>query len=173
MFGSVVPVLVPVPLDGPFDYRLDDGQAPPAGTYVAVPFAGRELIGVVWDEAPARPVPSSRLKPLGAVLDAPPMPRDAAGTGHPHGAGDAGAARIGAEAGAQRPGGAGAVADQARLSPGRGRAARARLSRQRAAVLAALPEGAVVPAPALAKAAGVGAGVVQAMARDGLLAPVP
>ena len=27
LFGSVVPVLVPVPLDGPFDYLLDDGHA--------------------------------------------------------------------------------------------------------------------------------------------------
>ena len=35
--------------------------------------------------------------------------------------------------------------------------------------LPALPTDAAVPAPALAKAAGVGAGVVHAMARDGLL----
>ncbi len=69
-----MPVLVPVPLDGPFDYRLDDGDPPPAGTFVVVPFAGRELIGVVWDEPPGAVGGDHRLKPLGAVLDAPPMP---------------------------------------------------------------------------------------------------
>ena len=40
-------------------------------------------------------------------------------------------------------------------------------------MLAALPGDTALLAPALAKAAGVGAGVVQAMARDGLLATVP
>ena len=68
------------------------------------------------------------------------------------------------------PAGAGAVADQARPIAVRRDAAPGRASRQRAAVLAALPGDAALLAPALAKAAGVGAGVVQAMARDGLLA---
>ena len=40
-------------------------------------------------------------------------------------------------------------------------------------MLAALPGRDRLPAPALAKAAGVGAGVVQTMARDGLLDAVP
>ena len=31
MSGSAVPVLVPVPLDGPFDYRLADGPRAGAG----------------------------------------------------------------------------------------------------------------------------------------------
>ena len=74
MFASIVPVLVPVPLDGPFDYRLDTGQPPAPGTYVVVPFAGRELIGVVWDERPERSFPTHRLKAIATVLDAPPMP---------------------------------------------------------------------------------------------------
>ena len=75
MFGSVVSVLVPVPLDGPFDYRLDHGEPPAPGTHVVVPFAGRELIGVVWDEPPARTIPTHRLKSIAIVLDAPPMPQ--------------------------------------------------------------------------------------------------
>ena len=74
MSGSIVSILVPVPLDGPFDYRLADGEPPAAGTFVVVPFAGRELVGVVWDERPARALPEHRLKPVSAVLDAPPMP---------------------------------------------------------------------------------------------------
>ena len=172
LFGSVVPVLVPVPLDGPFDYLLEDGQTPPAGTFVAVPFAGRELIGVVWDEAPARAVASHRLKPLGAVLEAPPMPAALRAL----------VTHIAQETLAPR----GSVLKlalsvPAALEPWPSKLAYrradgeppARSSRQRAAVLAALPDGTSLPAPALAKAAGVGTGVVQAMARDGLLASVP
>ena len=79
MPGSIVPVLVPVPLDGPFDYRLAEGPAPAAGTFVEVPFAGRaaDRRGL-GRSRPARSLRRARLKPLGAVLDAPPMPaRDA------------------------------------------------------------------------------------------------
>ena len=88
-------------------------------------------------------------------------------------AGDAGAARIGAQAGAQRARGAGALARRSSPTAGPTASRPSGSSRQRAAVLAALPDGTSLPAPALAKAAGVGTGVVQAMARDGLLAAVP
>ena len=74
MPGSAVPVLVPVPLDGPFDYLLADGPSPAPGTFVEVPFGGRQLIGVVWDQRSAKSLALDRLKPLGTVLDAPPMP---------------------------------------------------------------------------------------------------
>ena len=100
MPGSIVPVLVPVPLDGPFDYRLAEGPAPAAGTFVEVPFAGRQLIGVVWDEPAGRSLPEHRLKPLGAVLDAPPMPPRDPGADPACRARDAGAAGGGAQAGA-------------------------------------------------------------------------
>jgi primosomal protein N' (replication factor Y) (superfamily II helicase) len=172
LFGSVVPVLVPVPLDGPFDYFLENGQPPPAGAFVSVPFAGRELIGVVWDETPAKAVATHRLKPLGAVLDAPPMPpalralvtQIAQETLAPRGSVLKLALSVPA---ALEPWPAKLAYRRAEGGPP------ARASRQRTAVLAALPEGTILPAPALAKAAGVGSGVVQAMARDGLLRPVP
>ena len=168
LFGAVVSVLVPVPLDGPFDYLLEHGAPPPPGTFVVVPFAGRELVGVVWDAPPERPIAANRLKALGAVLDAPPMPAPLREL----------VSHIALETLAPR----GAVLKLAlsvpaalepwptRLAYRRPDAAPpARLNRQRSAVLAALAPGESLTAPALAKAAAVGAGVVQAMARDGLL----
>ena len=172
MPGSIVPVLVPVPLDGPFDYRLAEGPAPAAGTFVEVPFAGRQLIGVVWDEPAGRSLPEHRLKPLGAVLEAPPMPpviralirHVARETLAPQGAVLKLAQSVPA---ALEPW---PIKLAYRRVPD---VAPGRASRQRAAVLAALPGDTALLAPALAKAAGVGAGVVQAMAKDGLLATVP
>ena len=172
MFGNPLPVLVPVPLEGPFDYRLETATRPAPGSFIEVPFGSRRLIGVVWDERPARALPMSRLKPAGAVLDAPPMPTAirallrhvARETLAPLGS----VLKL-------------AMSVPSALEPWPERTAyrladvpaSSRLSRQRAAVLAVLADGIPRLAPALAKAAGVGAGVVQAMARDGLLAPMP
>ncbi|MCB1883379.1 MAG: primosomal protein N' [Geminicoccaceae bacterium] len=75
MSPKATPVLVPLPLEGPFDYLLPEGEAPPRpGSYVRVPFGKREVVGVVWDEAAAAKVDARRLKPLGEVLDLPSMP---------------------------------------------------------------------------------------------------
>jgi primosomal protein N' (replication factor Y) len=170
--GHTVPVLVPVPLDGPFDYRLEEGEPPAPGSFVEVPFGNRRLVGVVWDERPSKALPEHRLKPLGAVLEAPPMPASirallrhvAKETLAPLGA----VLKL-------------AVSVPSALEPWPAKLAYRRvdgppperLSRQRAAVLAALEDGRALVPTALAKAANVGTGVVQAMARDGLLAPVP
>lgn len=170
--GHTVPVLVPVPLDGPFDYRLEQGSPPAPGTFVEVPFGRRRLVGVVWDERPPRALPEHRLKPLGAVLEAPPMPTAirallrhvARETLSPLGAVLKLAVSVPS---ALEPWPAKLAYRRAEQPPPE------RLSRQRAAVLAALGGGQVLAPAALAKAAGVGAGVVQAMARDGLLVPVP
>ncbi|NBS44847.1 MAG: hypothetical protein EBT34_14170, partial [Acetobacteraceae bacterium] len=42
-------VLLPLPLADAYDYRAED-EAPPPGSFVAVPLGGRQVIGVVWDE---------------------------------------------------------------------------------------------------------------------------
>ena len=177
MLGPPLPVLVPVPLDGPFDYRLEAGPRPEPGSFVEVPFGGRRLVGVVWGERPTRALPPHRLKAAGAVLDAPPLPptvRDllrhvARETLAPMGS----VLKL-------------AMSVPAALEPwpvklayrrAAGAAAPGRLSRQRAAVLAALDGrgggGAALPPADLARAAGVGVGVVQALARDGLLEAAP
>ncbi|MDX6752203.1 primosomal protein N' [Geminicoccaceae bacterium 1502E] len=73
MADRIVPVLLPLPLDAPFDYRAAE-PAPPPGTFVRVPFGPREAVGVVWDEPAARRAPPERVRPMRGVLDAPPMP---------------------------------------------------------------------------------------------------
>ncbi|MFO1070363.1 MAG: primosomal protein N' [Geminicoccaceae bacterium] len=71
---ATVPVLVPLPLDAPFDYLID-GEPPEPGSFVAVPFGPRETIGVVWDHGGGRKVDAARLRPVAGRLAAPPMPQ--------------------------------------------------------------------------------------------------
>jgi primosomal protein N' (replication factor Y) len=72
-----VPVLLPYPLDGPFDYAVPEGMDARPGDLVLVPLNRRAEIGVVWDGDPrpagGAPVADAKLKPIDAVLDAPPM----------------------------------------------------------------------------------------------------
>jgi primosomal protein N' (replication factor Y) len=70
-----VPVLLPFPFPEPFDYAVPDGLDPAPGDAVLVPLNRRETVGVVWDAAdpPARALPDTKLKPIIALLDTPPM----------------------------------------------------------------------------------------------------
>ncbi len=71
-----VPVLLPYPFAGPFDYRVPrDMQARP-GDLVLVPLNRREEVGVVWDGPPDHTVGDNRLRAIVGVLDAPPMGAD-------------------------------------------------------------------------------------------------
>lgn len=67
-----VQVLLPLPLKGALDYRLQEGMdMPPAGTIVRVPLSGRSAIGVVWDDAKTdkgKQLPIARLKPVEEIL---------------------------------------------------------------------------------------------------------
>src|SRR3990172_8941739 len=94
-------VLLPLPLDGAFDYRAPQGLCAPPGTFVRVPFGRREALGVGWDDSerprasppagPAGPGPRRRVCPppgrcgrvplgrreaLGVVWDDSERPRD-------------------------------------------------------------------------------------------------
>ena len=42
------PVLLPLPLEAPFDYAIPDGLAVEAGSFVTVPFGSTSRIGVAW-----------------------------------------------------------------------------------------------------------------------------
>ena len=67
-------VLLPLPLAGAYDYRLPDDLDAAPGDFVVVPLAARQMIGVVWDDAPSaadEPVDDARLKEVVALLDAP------------------------------------------------------------------------------------------------------
>ncbi len=74
--GRRVAVLLPYPFAGPFDYRVPADLDPQPGDLVMVPLNRREEVGVVWDGPPDHSVGDNRLRPLIAVLDAPPMGAD-------------------------------------------------------------------------------------------------
>ncbi|HYZ22232.1 MAG TPA: primosomal protein N', partial [Rhodopila sp.] len=68
-----VPVLLPYPFPGPFDYRVPAELAPAPGDVVVVPLNRREEVGVVWDSPPDQAVPPHKLKSVAGILDTPPM----------------------------------------------------------------------------------------------------
>ncbi len=163
-----VPVLLPYPFAGPFDYTVPEGMVLAPGDIVLAPLNRRQEIGVVWD-APAGPaIADTKLKPVTGRLDAPPMRAPlrklidwiAAYTLAAPGEVLAMALRANA-LGAETPAAgwrAGTVPDGTRLTP------------QRERVLDALGQSAM-RGPELARLAGVSAGVICAMADSGLLAP--
>ena len=178
LFGSLpstgtarkrVPVLLPYPFAGPFDYAVPDGMDPQPGDLVLVPLNRRAEVGVVWDAPFGDPVPAEKLKPIHAILDTPPMQPDlrqfidwiAQYTLAPPGDVLAMALRVNAlsppvpQAGwrlAEMPA-------ATRLTP----------ARQRVAAL--LADGAPRSVAAIARNAVVSAGVVRGMAQAGLLLP--
>ncbi|MDB5375990.1 MAG: primosome assembly protein PriA, partial [Rubritepida sp.] len=48
--GRRVRVLLPLPLESAYDYRLPPELAAGPGSFVEVPLGGRVSLGVVWDE---------------------------------------------------------------------------------------------------------------------------
>ena len=165
-----VRVLLPYPFAGPFDYRAPD--PPPApGALVLVPLNGRREVGVVWDGEPDTAIAERRLKPVLAVLDAPPMAGPmrrfidwvAAYTLAAPGEVLAMALRVNALR--APPPAMGWIAAAGEPKP--------RPTPQRARVLAALAAGTPLATAELARAAGVSAGVVRGMAESGWLSPVP
>ena len=174
---ETVSVLLPLPLDEPFDYASPAGVragdlAP--GSFVEVPFGPRQVVGVVWDEPPSSRVADRRLKAIRRRIDAPPMPpalrrlvrHIAATTLHPLGSALKLALSVPAalEPAAPKLGLIAAqVADRQGLSPARQR------------VLALCADGTPRIPAEIARTAKVGAGVVKAMVDAGLLvrAPMP
>ena len=68
-----VPVMLPYPFPGPFDYRVPAGMDVAPGDIVLVPLNRREEVGVVWDGPPDSKVGDN---PLAGLIDAPPMRED-------------------------------------------------------------------------------------------------
>ena len=71
---ATVAVLLPLPLDRVYDYAVPEelGADIAPGSFVRVPLGRVERIGVVWGEGEGDVEPA-RLKPVTAVLEAPPM----------------------------------------------------------------------------------------------------
>lgn len=78
--GQRIKVLLPLPLDGPLDYSVQEGMPSPVpGTIVEVPLSGRTAIGVVWDSSSTKntkKVAFNKLKPVVRYIDVPPMGED-------------------------------------------------------------------------------------------------
>jgi primosomal protein N' (replication factor Y) (superfamily II helicase) len=66
-------VLLPLPVAGPYTYRVPAALATQPGDFVLVPLGKRRAIGVVWGAAD-QAIAEGRLKAALARLDAPPMP---------------------------------------------------------------------------------------------------
>ena len=164
-----VPVLLPYPFPGPFDYRVPPGLDPRPGDLVLVPLNRREVIGVVWDGVADHRVGDNRLRPVAAVLDAVPMRADmrslvdwiAAYTLAAPGEVLAMALRTNALGAEPPPLGWALAEPQPAL----------RRTDARARVLAALARG-PLPAAAVATSAAVSPAVVRGMADAGALVPV-
>ncbi len=166
-----VRVLIPLPLEGPYDYLCpEDCRAPPIrGTHVLVPLGPRTVRGVVWGPG-TDDLDTVRLKPVTDILDAPPLPDQvcafvdwvSAYTLSAPGAVLALALRAPS---ALQP------APEKRLlrrAPG----AVARLTPARQRVLAVADDGQARTAAALAEAAAASSGVVKGLVDAGALVPV-
>jgi primosomal protein N' (replication factor Y) len=68
-----VRVLLPLPLDGAYDYAAPGEMALEPGDFVRVPLAGRWVAGVIWDDDAAEPLDRARLKPVAERYAAPRM----------------------------------------------------------------------------------------------------
>src|SRR5215472_3025880 len=165
-------ILLPLPLAGSYDY-LVEGLALAAGDFVVVPLGRRETIGVVWGPDTGE-VPGHKLKPVIARLDVPPLPevtrrfvdRVAAYTLAPPGAVLRMAMSVTAALEPPRMLAAWRLAQEPTTE------AQPRDTPARLRVRAVLQQGPARGTADLAREAGVGTGVIKAMAAAGLLEAV-
>jgi len=163
---GIVSVLLPLPVVGPYDYRVPDGAVVAAGSFVEVPLGPRRLIGVVWGAGEGG-VDPKKLRDIGAVLEVSPLSvelRDfvdwvAGYTLASPGAVVRMAMSVPAALEAPRPRAAVTRADN---EPGR-------MTPQRTAVFTALDQLGTAPQAELARAAGVGGSVVRGLIDAGAL----
>jgi len=170
-----VSVLLPLPLAGAYEYAVPPSLGVRPGEFVSVPLNHREIVGVVWD-APvvpeANPVPDRRLRPISAVLPAPPMTESlrrfvdwvAGYTLSPPGA----VLRMAMSSpGALEP----PTAQAGWILAPPGGNARPRITPERQRVLDAMRPGVAEAGGRLAERAGVSPGVLRGMADNGLIRP--
>src|SRR5262245_65638397 len=70
---TVLSVLLPLPLAGPYDYRVDEALRLKRGDFVVVPLGKREVIGVVWGEGRGD-IADAKVRSVVARVPAPPLP---------------------------------------------------------------------------------------------------
>jgi len=163
-----VAVLLPLPLAGAYNYAATEALRP--GDFVVVPLGSREVAGVVWDGA-AGGLARHRLRQVIARLAVPPLPEVsrrfvewvADYTLSSPGAVLRMAMSVSSAFDRPRP-----IAAW-RLAPGGGKATTLTTGRRR--VLSLLADGPPRALREIAREAGVGVGVVKALAAAGWLAP--
>ena len=72
---NTVPVLVPIPTEGPYSYSVPEGMLLAPGDLVKVPLGSREVTGVVWDGEETG-VDPKKLRPVSEKHDCPPLQDD-------------------------------------------------------------------------------------------------
>ena len=170
-------VLLPLPLAGAYDYRSGAEADVRPGEFVRVPLGGRYLAGVVWDGPASSELPESRLKAIAARLDVPPMPEEmrrfidwvAAYTMSPPGAVLRMAMSVPAAFEPPRPSFVVRQTDQAPHPDSINPDDRLRLTAARRRVLRELVDQPPRPVAEIARAAGVGTGVVRSLIELGWL----
>ena len=65
-------VLLPLPLKGAYDYRLEPENGAGPGAFVEAPLGNRAVVGVVWGEAEGG-VEEAKLRSVSTVYDVPPL----------------------------------------------------------------------------------------------------
>lgn len=75
---NIVPVLLPMPLGGSFEYALAEGIDALPGSLVRVPLGRRDVVGVVWDHpiGETGSVNPDKVKDILVVLELPPLSAD-------------------------------------------------------------------------------------------------
>ncbi|MCB2107999.1 MAG: DEAD/DEAH box helicase family protein, partial [Rhodobacteraceae bacterium] len=71
--GARVAVLLPLPVDGAYDYVIPEGEPMPAGSIVEVPLGRRFEIGVIWGEGKGD-IDAKKIKPIVHRIPLPPLP---------------------------------------------------------------------------------------------------
>ncbi len=72
---NTVPVLVPIPTEGPYSYGVPEGMSLAPGDLVKVPLGSREVTGVVW-EGNETGVDPKKLRLVNEKHDCPPLVED-------------------------------------------------------------------------------------------------
>lgn len=70
-FPHIVGVLLPLPFNEPFDYRVS--ELLPVGTIVRVPWGKEEQIGVIWKTERSSQLPEHKIKPIIEKFNFPPL----------------------------------------------------------------------------------------------------
>ena len=166
----IAEVLLPLAIPAPYSYRVPEGMALEAGDYVQVPLGPRSYIGVVWERRETFGT-NLKLRDVAEKFDMPAM-----GETHrkfiewlsayylePMGAVLRMVLRVPS---AFEP-------ERQRMAYRIGDVLPAKLTEQRKRVLDVARDGFAMSAAELADAAGVGTSVVQALAKSGVLKPVP